>query len=179
MNTFSALTFAATLALSAAAQAVEDPHAGHGGPPPQPGMEGHGGGMHEMMRQHMGMMGEHGKKEHQGYSDVVLKFSNDLKLSDEQIGKITRIRQANQQKTEELGQKLHEGLKATHEIYLNPAADEAAIRKVAKQHSDAFDQLLETNLKSRAEINTVLTVEQLKALQAKKAEPAPAGRPMP
>ena len=178
MNKLSICMFAAMLAFGTAAQALDDPPVGHGGPPggppPQPGAEGHGGGgMHDMMRQHMDMMRGHGKKEHQGYADVVLKFATELKLSNEQVGKITRLQQANQKQTEDLGPKLHETLRATHDIYLNPAADEAAIRKAAKGHSDAFDQLLEINLKARAEINAVLTVEQLKALQAKKVEPEP------
>lgn len=187
MKRMSALTIVAIFALGAAAQSAhgaEDPHAGHamqggpgpqpgmggpqGGPPPQPGMEGHGGGMHDMMRQHMDMMRDHGKREHESYADVVLKFAGELKLSDAQIGKITRLHQANRQKMDELGPKMRESLKATHETFLNPAADEATIRKVAKEHSSVFDQLLETNLKARAEINAVLTTEQLKMLQSQK-----------
>jgi len=69
-------------------------------------------------------------------------------------------------------------LKATHEVYLNPASDEAGIRKAAKEHSTAFEQLLETNLKARSEINAVLTPEQLKTLQSQKIEPEPARHSM-
>lgn len=102
---------------------------------------------------------------------MVLKYATELKLTDEQIGKITRIHQANQEKMEKLGPKLHETLKTTHEIFLNPSSDEAAIRKAAKEHATAFDELVETGLKSRNEINAVLTPEQLKLLQSKKSAP--------
>ncbi len=171
-------------ALAQTAQAVDDPHAAHaasqaqqGGQPPEGmahggGMQGMmGGGMHDMMMQHMQAMREHGRAEHKGYADVVLKFADELKLSDEQVGKISRIHMANQKKMMELGPKLHETLKAAHEVYLNPASDEAAIRKAAKAHNAVFDELVETALKTRSEINAILTPEQLKQLQSKKAAP--------
>ncbi len=172
MNRLSLLSFAAMIALGSFAQAtsaVEDPHAAkaaaQGG---QPGGGEHEGGMHGMMMQHMQAMREHGRKEHKSYADVVLKYSDELKLSDEQIGKITRIHQGTQQKMEELGPKLQESLRAAHEVFLNPVSDEVAIRKAAKEHAIVFDQLVETGLKSRSEINAVLTADQLKQLQTKK-----------
>ena len=133
MNKLSYLTFAALIALGSFAQtasAAEDPHAAHTAPGTQPQSGGgeHAGGMREMMMQHMHAMREHGGEERKGYADIVLQFANDIKLSDEQIGKITRIHQAAQQKMEELGPKLHESLKATHEVFLNPASDEATIQ---------------------------------------------------
>ena len=176
MNRQFTLTLAAMIALGAFAlnaSAVEDPHAAHAAPGMQapPGGGEHGGGMHEMMMQHMQAMREHGKKEHNGYADIVLQYTNELKLTDEQIGKITRIQQSSRPKMEELGPKLHESLKATHEAFLNPASDEAAIRKAAQEHSRIFNELVETGLKSRNEINAVLTTDQLKLLQTKKAAP--------
>ncbi len=176
MNKLSVLSFAAMLALASglfapAASAAEDPHAAHAAQGGQPGAGGHGGGMHEMMMQHMQGMREHGRKEHKGYADVVLKYADELKLSDEQVGKITRIHQGSQKKIEELGPKLHESLKAAHDVFLAPASDEAAIRQAAKEHSAVFDQLVETALKARNEINAVLTAEQLKQLQTKKVGP--------
>lgn len=178
MNKLSFLPFAAVLAFSAltqAALAADDPHAAHaaaqaGQAPAGAGMQ-HGGGMHEMMQQHMQGMREHGGKERKGYADVVLQYGGELKLTDEQIGKITRIHMENQKKVDELGPKLHETLKAAHEVYLNPASDEAAIRKAAKEHSVAFEEFLEVTLKSRNAINAVLTPEQLKQLQSKKTTP--------
>jgi len=187
MNKLNALIFAFALALaSPLSLAADDPHGGAGGPlPPHPGMGGPQGGPppgmmegHGGMRPHMGMMREHGGREHRSYADVVLKFADELKLSDEQIGKITRVNQANQQQMDELGPKMHETIRATHETFLDPASDEASIRKVAKAHTDAFEQLLELNLKARKEINAVLTAEQLKLLQGKKLPPAPPPPPM-
>ncbi len=176
MNRLSSLTFAVLIALGSFAQtasAAEDPHAAHAAQGIQPQQDGGGqaGGMHDMMMQHMQAMREHGRKEQKSYADIVLQFADDLKLSDEQIGKITRIHQAAQKNMEELGPKMHESLKATHEVFLNPASDEAAIRKTAKEHTSLFNELVETAMKSRNEINAVLTPDQLKQLQTKKLAP--------
>lgn len=174
MNRLSFLSLAVLAALCSftpAASAADDPHAAHAAAQAGQAQEGMGGGMHGMMMQHMQAMREHGGKDRRGYADAVLKHGAELKLTDEQIGKITRIHMENQKKVEELGPKLHETLKATHEVYLNPASSEADIRKAAKEHSEAFDKFLEVTLKSRNEINAVLTPEQLKQLQSVKTAP--------
>ena len=170
------LSFAVLIALGTFAQtassADEPPaHAAPQGTQPHQMGGGQAGGMGEMLMQHMQNMRDHGRKEQKGYADIVLQFSNELKLSDEQIGKITRIHQAAQKSMEELGPKMHDSLKATHEVFLNPASDEAAIRKTAKEHTSLFNELVETALKSRNEINAVLTSDQLKQLQTKKVTP--------
>jgi len=56
-------------------------------------------------------------------------------------------------------------------VLLNPASDEAAIRKTAKEHTNLFNEVVETALKSRNEVNAVLTPDQLKQLQTKKVAP--------
>jgi len=170
------LTFAVLIALGAFAQsasAADEPpaHAAPQGTQPHQMGGGHPGGMGEMMMQHMQAMRDHGRREQKGYADIVLQFANDLKLSDEQIGKITRIHQAAQKSMEELGPKMHDSVKATHEVLLNPASDEAAIRKTAKEHTNLFNEVVETALKSRNEVNAVLTPDQLKQLQTKKVAP--------
>lgn len=108
---------------------------------------------------------------HESYGDVVLRHMDDLKLSDEQIGKIARIHQNNQQKIRDIGKKLRETRTSAYRLFLNPASDEAAIRNAAKDHTAAFDALVETALKSRAAIDAVLTQEQLNRLKSLKAEP--------
>lgn len=162
------LAMAAVLALASFSQivpAVEAEHAGHGGQTREMGgMQG--GGMHEMMER---MQEMHGAR-HKGYAQVVLQHTNELKLSDEQIGKITRLHQETQQKVEEINKKLHETMRKTHETFLNPVSDEEAIRKLAKEHAAAFDELVETTLKARNAINAALTPEQLQILKSAKTK---------
>ena len=172
MKKVSTLSIAALFALGSFGQiapAVETEHSGHTGSGGESQQMGgmHAGGMHEMMMEHMQEM--HGPR-HKGYAEVVLQHMDDLKLSDEQIGKITRIHQSNQKAVEELGKKVRESMKSAHELFLSPSSDEATIRKAAKEHTAAFDELVETALKSRNAINALLTPEQLQKLKSLKAE---------
>lgn len=172
MKTLSMLAIATMIALGSFGQiaAADDPE-----PMQHGGGHGKGGGereckMHEMMEQHMMSMREHWTGEHKGYAEVVLRHTEALKLSDEQIGKITRIHRENQEKIESIGKKLHESMKAAHEAFLNPSSDEATIRKTAQEHTAAFNELLETALKSRNAINALLTPEQLQKLKSLKEQ---------
>jgi protein CpxP len=164
------LSMAAALVLVSFSQivpAAEAEHAGHGGK--SQGMGGmKGGGMHEMMMEHMHEM--HGGRHH-SYGQVVLERTDELKLSDEQIGKITRMQQENQRKVGDVNKKLHESMRKAHEAFLNPASDEEAIRTAAKEHAAAFDELVETTLKARNAINGILTPEQLQKLKSSKTKP--------
>jgi len=128
-----------------------------------------GGAMHGKMTQHT-MMREQAEGDHKGYSEVVLQHTQELKLTDEQIGKITRIHQESQQKVAAIAIRVKESMKAAHSLFLNPSADEAAIRKAAQEHSTAFNELVETTLKARNAINAVLTPEQLQKLKSLKSE---------
>jgi Spy/CpxP family protein refolding chaperone len=114
---------------------------------------------------------EGGPGRHESYGDVVLRHADDLKLSDEQIGKIVRIHQDNQRKIKDIGRRLRETRNSAYALFLNPGSDEAAIRKAAKDHTAAFDELVETALKTRAAINAILTPDQSNQLKSFKAEP--------
>jgi Spy/CpxP family protein refolding chaperone len=164
MNKLSTLLMASVLALPSwgQAQVAEPP-----GRSPQATDGVHGGQMLKLLN----LLRKEGPRRHESYGDVVLRHIDDLKLGDEQIGRIARIHHANQQKMEDIGQRLHETQKSAHALFLTPSSDEAAIRKTAKDHTAAFDELVDTALKSRAAINAVLTPEQLNQLKSFKAEP--------
>jgi protein CpxP len=171
MKTLAATCFTLFISLgslSHGALAAESEHAQHQNLS-QSTSEGmmQGGAMHAKMMQHMMMREE---ADHKGYAEIVLQHIQELKLTDEQIGKITRIHQDNQQKVAEIGKRVKESIKAAHSIFLDPAADEAAIRKAAQEHTTAFNELVETALKSRNAINAVLTPEQLQKLKSLKNE---------
>jgi periplasmic protein CpxP/Spy len=160
-------TFISLGSLSPLGQAADSEHAQHQNPPTAEGMQG--GGMHAKMMRHM--MREQGEGDHKGYAEIVLQHIQELKLTDDQIGKITRIHQENQQKVADIGKRVKESMKAAHDAFLNPASDEAAIRKAGQEHMAAFNELVETALKSRNAINADLTPEQLQKLKSLKSEP--------
>jgi len=173
MKILAAICFATLISLSSFSPhilAAESGHAQHENLSQATAEGTQGGNMHAKMMQHM-MMREQAEADHKGYAEIVLQHIQELKLTDEQIGKITRIHQENQQKIAEIGNRIKESMKAAHNTFLNPAADEPAIRKAAQEHTAAFNELVETALKSRNAINAVLTPEQLQKLKSLKNEP--------
>ncbi|WNV04661.1 Spy/CpxP family protein refolding chaperone [Candidatus Methylospira mobilis] len=171
MKTPAAICFALFIcasSLSLPAFAADPDHTQHQNQSTSPeGMQG--GNMHGKVMQHM-MSREQADGDHKGYAEMVLQHIQELKLTDEQIGKITRIHQESQQKVAGIVSRVKESMKAAHNLFLNPAADEAAIRKAAQEHSTAFNELVETTLKARNAINAVLTPEQLQKLKSLKSE---------
>ncbi len=133
------------------------------------GVEAREGGMgfHKWMER----MVEDSELRHESYGDVILRHGDELRLTDEQIGKIYRIHQANQHRIKGISQKVNDATAWAHEIFLDPSKDEAAIRQAAKAHSAAFDELLDTALKTRKDINAVLNADQLAKLPAIKSTP--------
>ncbi|MEY2680781.1 MAG: hypothetical protein RL661_1012 [Pseudomonadota bacterium] len=126
-----------------------------------------GVGFHKWMES----MVEDNARRHESYGDVILRHADELQLTDEQMGKIYRIHQANQHRIRGISQKVNDATAWAHEIFLDPSKDEAAIRQAAKAHSAAFDELLDTALKTRKEINAILNTDQLVKLPALKSAP--------
>ena len=126
-----------------------------------------GTGFHKWMER----MVEDSERRHESYGDVILRHADELRLTDEQMGKIYRIHQANQHRIKGISQKVNDATAWAHEIFLDPSKDEAAIRQAAKAHSAAFDELLDTALRTRKDINAVLNTDQLARLPAMKSVP--------
>lgn len=108
---------------------------------------------------------------HEGYADRVLMHADKLKLSDEQVGKIVRIHMQSRQKLHDLFEKLRGTMKSAYDAFLDPASDEAAIRKDAMEHTKIFDQMVDAALKDREAVNKALTPDQLSQLKSIKGGP--------
>jgi Spy/CpxP family protein refolding chaperone len=118
---------------------------------------------HKMQKMH-GRMKHHMKS----YADMVIKQTEALGLSDEQLGKIVRIQMAEKTSRKELTAKLHKSMKKALDELRNPAVDEDAIRKTGAEHAADFDALIEAALQAREKIDAVLTPEQRAKLKATK-----------
>jgi hypothetical protein len=57
-------------------------------------------------------------------------------------------------------------MKSAYDAFLDPASDEAAIRKDAMEHTKIFDQMVDAALKDREAVNKVLTPDQLSQLKS-------------
>jgi Spy/CpxP family protein refolding chaperone len=70
-----------------------------------------------------------------------------------------------------IARRVREATQWAHALYLSPARDEAAIRQASRAHTAAFEELVETALKARLAITTVLNPEQKARLLAIKPAP--------
>ncbi len=109
---------------------------------------------------------------HESYGDVILRHEAELQLTDEQIGRIWRLHQANQQRIQAIAAKLQDATDWAHALFLDPTKDEASIRQAARSHGVAFDELVNTALRTRQDIHAVLT-------PAQQAKLPTLGRPSP
>jgi Spy/CpxP family protein refolding chaperone len=102
------------------------------------------------------------------YGEVVLEQTEVLDLTDEQLGRITRIHMTNKKIRKKLLEQPHKSMKKVFKTLRNPAADESMIRKAGARHSTDFDVLLEAELQVRKKIDAVLTPKQRTKLIAMK-----------
>ena len=146
-----------------------------GGAPAVEHERGHGGGdqmpkvMERMQKRKRGM---HGGMMHRmkDYAHTVLMHAEALKLSDEQLGKIVRIKMRHQKAHQDLMERLHKSMMSAREGMMDPSAEEAGIRKAGKEHAEAFEAMIEDAVKERNEVNAVLTPEQRDQLKSLKKE---------
>jgi hypothetical protein len=99
------------------------------------------------------MAGMHGHR--MSYAHAVLAHAEDLKLSDEQMGKIVRIELTHRKEHQAIMERMHKSMHAAHRGLMDPAADLAGIRKASKDHSQAHEDMVKDKIKAREEIHAV------------------------
>jgi len=125
----------------------------------------------EEKQQKMEMKQKGMKQKVKSYGEVVLEKTEDLDLTNEQLGKIMRIQMTNKKTRKELIDQPHKSMKKALKELRNPSADEALIRKAGATHTADFDALIEAELKMRKKIDAVLTRKQKTKLKAMKPSP--------
>lgn len=100
------------------------------------------------------------------YSRAVLAHAEELKLSDEQMGKIMRIELRHRTEHKKIMRRMHKSMHQARRGLMDPAADLAEIRKASKEHSQAHEEMIEDRIKVRDEVHAVLTPEQLDRLKS-------------
>lgn len=161
-----AVVLAATAGIAGAQ--MRNPGAGSGaGPGPGP-----------MMHQGMGPSGMQGKphrsmgKHWGGLVHALVMHADELKLTDEQIGKLHRIMMNSQDARREAKKKVMDAKRDLHMAFMDPTKDEAAIRAAAKARDAAEGAVLDLKIKERKDAMAVLTDAQRKQLKDLKP-PAP------
>lgn len=110
------------------------------------------------------------KKGGHDYAHMVISHADALKLNDEQLGKIVRLHLKYKQEHEQLKEKLKKSMKAFKKESMKPGTSDDQLRKLGKDHTDAFSAMVEYHIKERHEIHAVLSNEQNKQLDAMKMD---------
>jgi Spy/CpxP family protein refolding chaperone len=149
---------------------VSDVDANQAGPGAKRGYHGAGHGQGQGMGMGKGMrMGKRmggGRGGMLSMSRVLIHNADKLKLTDEQIGKLFRLKQKHAQARRETKMSAHGSMMALHGKILDPKSDEAAIKQSAKQHEDSFNKMVAGALQERKEALAILTAEQRKTLNS-------------
>ena len=110
------------------------------------------------------------KKGGHDYAHMVMSHTDALKLSDEQLGKIVRLHLKNEKEHEQLKEKLKESMQTFKKDSMKPGTSDAQLHKLGKDHTDAFNAMVEYHIKERQAIHSVLSEDQKKQLNAMKMD---------
>ncbi len=139
------------------AQAHEQ-HVDHDGKHDKKADDGHAG--HEEHGQHDKMQAN--------YADMITSHAEALNLSDEQLGKIMRHHLKSTKENREIMQQAHKSMKALRNASVSPDTNDDLLRKHAKDHADAINNLVEKRITQRKAMHDILSEEQLKKLKTMK-----------
>lgn len=121
---------------------------------------------HEKHRPHDHKMEKmEGKK---NYADMILSHAEALGLSDEQLGKVVRLKLKSIQQNRKIMHQAHKSMMALRDASSSPDTDDDLLRKHAKDHADAINTLVENRINQRKAMHDILTDEQLRKLKTMK-----------
>lgn len=154
----------------------EHGHGGHGG-----GHDGAGGGGHGKKGSDHGADKEKGKKHDDkksgdkqkgkpDYAHMIISHTDELKLTDEQLGKIVRLHLKHDEAHETVKHALQDSMKAFKKESLNPAASDDQLRDLSKAVTIAFNKMAEHHIKERQALHAVLTEAQKNQLATMKMD---------
>jgi len=141
--------------------------------------EGQGGDSKRGKGQHgegKGSSGKHGEGEGKGggdehsYAHMIASHADALKLTDAQLGRVVRLHLKHAQEDEQLKQKFHKNMMEFHQESMKPGTDDAALRKLGKDHADAFNAMIEQHIKERNAVHAILSAEQRNQLKTLKMD---------
>ncbi len=128
--------------------------------------EGHG--KEGKSDKHGGKKDDGMKKDGHDYAHMVIFHTDTLKLSDEQLGKIVRLHLKYKQGHELLKKKLKKSMKAFKNGSMKPGTSDDQLHKLGKDHTNAFNTMVEHHVMERHAIHAVLSNDQKKQLDTMK-----------
>lgn len=106
------------------------------------------------------------KKHMHDYAHQVIPHADKLKLTDEQLGKITRLYIKHKKMHKKVKDALQDNMKAFKKASLKPDTSDTELRDLGKAVTEAFNDMVEHHIKERNAVHAVLTEAQLKQLNS-------------
>lgn len=130
----------------------------------------HNHGKKQGMMRGGGMGGMGGGMSGGSYAQLIASQADALALTDEQLGKITRIHIKD---AAAFGKAKHQAKESMHdfmEASMKPATDDETIRKFGKKHNATFSDMIEQRINERKAVHAVLTADQMNKLKTLKMQ---------
>lgn len=131
-----------------------------------------GGGMHGGMMKHEEGHGEDGgmHAHDHSYAQLVASQADALQLTDEQLDKILRLQMKDKEAHKRMKERIHKHHQAFEEASMQPATDDATIRRLGERYVSAHHTMVERYLADREAVHAILTPEQRNKLKTLKIE---------
>lgn len=147
---------------------------GHGSHGEHDGGHGKKGGDHgadkEKGKKHGDKKSGDKQKGKPDYAHMIISHTDELKLTDEQLGKIVRLHLKHDEAHETVKHALQDSMKAFKKESLNPAASDDQLRDLSKAVTTAFNKMAEHHIKERQTLHAVLTEAQKNQLASMKMD---------
>ncbi|MEK6708159.1 MAG: Spy/CpxP family protein refolding chaperone [Pseudomonadota bacterium] len=119
-----------------------------------------------------GMMGDmEGMMQHgHSYAHMIASHADALKLSDAQLGKIVRLHFKHAQEHQQFKQRIHKSMMEFHQESMKPSTDDVTLRKLGKDHAEAFNAMIEQHIRDRNAVHAILSADQRNQLKTMKMD---------
>lgn len=118
-----------------------------------------------------GMHGGKMKHDHDhNYAQLVASQADALQLTDEQLDKILRLQMKDKEAHKRMKERIHKHHQAFEEASMQPATDDATIRRLGERYVSAHHTMVERYLADREAVHAILTPEQKNKLKTLKIE---------
>lgn len=116
----------------------------------------------------MGHMKRRMKHRSHSYAHMISTHSEELELSDAQLGRIVRLHRKHSQEHKQFMKKIRKSMMQFHHESMKPSTDDATLRKLGNDHVEAFKTMLEQHIRDRNVVHAILSSEQREQLKTMK-----------
>ncbi len=104
---------------------------------------------------------QHGMMEDKhDYAHMIIFHANELKLTNEQLGRLVRLHLKHEAEHNKIKDKLKESMHAFKKAKMDPSSTDEQLLSLGKDHANAFNAMVEHHIQERRAIHNVLSADQ-------------------